>query len=106
VRVVGSCLLVPVVEELAFRGFLLRWLVSPEFERVPPRAWTWWAVLLSSVAFGALHSHWILGTLAGLAFAAARLRRGHLGDAIFAHALANAGIAVAVLAFGRWDLWA
>jgi exosortase E/protease (VPEID-CTERM system) len=106
VRVVGSCLLVPVVEELAFRGFLLRWLVSPEFEHVPPRAWTWWAVLLSSIAFGALHSHWILGTLAGLAFAAARLRRGRLSDAVLAHALANAGIAVAVLGFGRWDLWA
>jgi exosortase E/protease (VPEID-CTERM system) len=105
-RVVGSCLLVPVVEELAFRGFLLRWLVSPEFEHVPPRAWTWWAVLLSSIAFGALHSHWILGTLAGLAFAAARLRRGRLSDAVLAHALANAGIAVAVLGFGRWDLWA
>jgi exosortase E/protease (VPEID-CTERM system) len=105
VRLVGSCLLVPVVEELAFRGFLLRWLVSPEFERVPPRAWTWWAVLLSSVAFGSLHSHWILGTLAGLLFAVARLRRGRLADAILAHALANAGIAVAVLGFGRWDLW-
>jgi exosortase E/protease (VPEID-CTERM system) len=106
VRVVGSCLLVPIVEELAFRGFLLRWLVSPEFERVPPRAWTWWAVLLSSLAFGALHSHWALGAFAGLAFAIARLRRGRLGDAVLAHALANAGIAVAVLVFGRWDLWA
>ena len=84
VRLVGSCLLVPVVEELAFRGFLLRWLVSPEFGRVSPRAWTWWAVLLSSVAFGALPSHWILGTLAGLLFAVARLHRGRLGDAILA----------------------
>jgi hypothetical protein len=100
VRLAGTCLLVPVVEELAFRGFLLRWLVSPEFERIPPRAWTWWAVLLSSLGFGALHSHWILGTLAGLAFALARLRRGRLGDAILAHALANAGIAVAVLGSG------
>ena len=106
VRVVGSCLIVPVVEELAFRGFLLRWLVSPEFERVPPRAWTWSAFLLSSLAFGALHTHWILGTLAGLAFAVVLVRRGRLADAILAHVLTNAGIAVAVLAFGRWDLWA
>ena len=105
VRLFGSCLLIPVVEELAFRGFLLRWLVSPEFERAPPRAATWSAVLLSSLAFGALHDHWVLGTLGGLVFALAWIRRGRLADAILAHALANAGIAVAVLGFGRWDLW-
>ena len=106
VRIIGSCLMIPVVEELAFRGFLLRWLVSPEFERVPPRAWTWSAVLLSSLAFGAVHAHWILGTFAGLAFAMVLLRRGRVADAILAHALTNAGIALAVLGFGRWDLWA
>jgi CAAX prenyl protease-like protein len=94
------------VEELAFRGFLLRWLVSPEFERVPARAWTWSAVLVSSLAFGVLHGHWILGTFAGIVFAFVLLARGRLSDAILAHALTNAGIAVAVLAFGRWDLWA
>jgi exosortase E/protease (VPEID-CTERM system) len=106
VRVVGSCLVIPAVEELAFRGFLLRWLVSPEFERVPPRTWTWSAVLVSSLAFGVLHGHWILGTLAGLVFAVVLLVRGRLSDAILAHGLTNAGIAFTVLAFGRWDLWA
>jgi CAAX prenyl protease-like protein len=105
VRIFGSCVVLPVVEELAFRGFLLRWLVSPEFERVPPQAWTWPALLLSSLAFGALHAHWVIGTLAGLALAMVLLRRGRLSDAIVAHALTNAGIAVAVLGFGRWDLW-
>lgn len=105
VRLLGSCLVLPVVEELAFRGFLLPWLVSPNFESVPPRAWTWPAVLLSSLAFGALHEQWLLGAAAGLAFAAARLWRGRLGDAIIAHAIANAAIAAAVLLGGRWDLW-
>jgi exosortase E/protease (VPEID-CTERM system) len=105
VRVLGSVLVIPVVEELAFRGFLLSWIVSPDPESVPPRAWTWPAVLLSSLAFGALHSELILGTLAGLAFAAARLWRGRLGDAVLAHAVANAGVAVAVLLGGRWGMW-
>ena len=106
VRLVGSILVVPVAEELAFRGFLLPWLVSPHFDAVPPRAWTWPAVLLSSLAFGAVHSELVLGTLAGLAFAFARLWRGRLGDAIVAHAVANAGVALAVVAMGRWRLWA
>jgi exosortase E/protease (VPEID-CTERM system) len=105
VRVLGSVLVVPLVEELAFRGFLLPWLVSPDFEAVPPRAFTATAVVLSSVAFGALHQSWVLGALAGLAFAAARLRRGRLADAVLAHAVCNAGVAAAALWGGRLDLW-
>jgi CAAX prenyl protease-like protein len=104
-RVAGSVAVLPLVEELAFRGFLLPWLVSPRFERVPPRAWNVTALLLSSLAFGALHEKWLMGSLAGLAFGAVRLHRGRLGDAVLAHALCNAGLAAAVLAAGRWDLW-
>ena len=104
-RVLGSCLVIPVVEELAFRGFLLPWLMAPDFERVPARTWSVPALLLSSLAFGAIHPQWVVGTLAGLAFAAVRIHRGRLGDAVLAHAVANAAVAVAVLAAGRWDLW-
>jgi CAAX prenyl protease-like protein len=104
VRITGSVLVIPLVEELAFRGFLLPWLVSPDFERVSPRAWTWPAVILSSLAFGAIHEQWILGTLAGMIFAAARIRRGRLSDAVLAHVVANAVVATAALS-GRWYLW-
>ena len=105
VRLAGSCLLIPVIEELAFRGFLLRWLASPEPGRAPPRTWTWQAVALSSLAFGAIHAHFVLGTVAGVAFAVSSLRRGRLADAVLAHAVANGVIAGAVLLGGRWDLW-
>jgi exosortase E/protease (VPEID-CTERM system) len=104
-RAVGSCIALPLVEELAFRGFLLPWLVSVDFEAVSPRAWTFTAVVVSSAAFGAVHHHWLLGALAGLAFAAAYRSRGRLGDAVLAHALCNAGLAAAVLFAGHWDLW-
>ena len=104
-RLFGSCLVIPIVEELAFRGFLLPWLADPELEGPSPRTWTWPAVVLSSLAFGAVHREFLLGALAGLLFAAARLWRGRLGDAIVAHAVSNAGVAAAVLIGGRWDLW-
>lgn len=104
-RAAGSSLVIPLVEELAFRGFLLPWLVSPDFERVSPRAWTWPAVVLSSLAFAAIHQQWLPGFAAGVAFSVARLHRGRLGDAILAHALCNAGVTAAVLLGGRWDLW-
>lgn len=104
IRITGSVLVIPIVEELAFRGFLLPWLVSPDFEKADPRAWTWPSVLLSSLAFGAIHEHWLLGTAAGAAFVAAKLRRGRLSDAILSHVVANAVVASAALS-GRWGLW-
>jgi membrane protease YdiL (CAAX protease family) len=57
------------------------------------------------VAFGAMHDGLLLGTMAGAAFAYARSWRGRLSDAVLAHAVANAGAAIAVLGFGRWGLW-
>ncbi|MEM8739990.1 MAG: exosortase E/protease, VPEID-CTERM system [Pseudomonadota bacterium] len=105
VRVIGSVLVVPVIEELAFRGYLQRRLMSAQIAQVPIGAWTWMSALGTALAFGLLHGNWIAGVLAGLAFAWAARIRGRLRDAILAHALANALIAVSVLALGRWDLW-
>lgn len=96
----------PIAEELAFRGFLLRRLVAEDFEAVPSGRFTWPALLLSSVAFGALHgSRWIAGTLAGLLYGLAMTRKGKLGDAIIAHAVTNAVLAVYVLLSNQWQLW-
>jgi membrane protease YdiL (CAAX protease family) len=49
--------------------------------------------------------HLLLGTLAGLAFAAALRWRGRVGDAVAAHAVSNLLLAVWVLGFGDWAQW-
>lgn len=104
-RVLGSVVFVPIAEELAFRGYLLRRLVAADFTAVSASTYTWPALLLSSVAFGALHQRWLAGTIAGLCFGAAQIRGGRLEDAVLAHAIANALIAADVLLFGSWWLW-
>lgn len=105
-RIAGAVLTVPIAEELAFRGFLLRRLVSIDFESVSWRAFSWAPFLISSAAFGLLHGdRWLAGTIAGAVFALAQLRRGRIGDAIAAHAVANALVAAWVLLTGRWELW-
>jgi CAAX prenyl protease-like protein len=97
---------VPIAEELAFRGFLLRRFISPEFEAVSFRQFSWFALAASSVLFGLLHGErWIAGLIAGIIFALAVTRRGRFGNAVVAHATANALLAVDVLVFHRWGLW-
>ena len=105
-RTIGAVVTVPIGEELAFRGFLIRRLISADFDALSPRRYTYLALAVSSVAFGLLHGgRWIAGSVAGLIYAIAFLRRGRIGDAVFAHALTNALLAAWVLSGGRWYLW-
>jgi exosortase E/protease (VPEID-CTERM system) len=105
-RILGSVGTIPIAEELAFRGFLLRRLNAEDFESVPWTAVSWTAILLSSLVFGLMHGErWIAGTLAGGLYAAAYLRRGSIGDAVTAHATTNALLAAEVLLAGHWQFW-
>lgn len=104
-RVVASVLVVPLVEELAFRGFLLRRIVAADFTAVAYRDVTALSLLVSSIAFGALHDRWLAGTLAGLAYGALVARTGRLRDAVMAHLVTNALIAALAIGMGRWAQW-
>jgi len=104
-RIVGSVVVAPIVEELAFRGYLMRRLVARDFDQVPLSRWTPLAVLGSSLLFGVPHQRWILGSVAGLVYAIAVIRRGRLLDGSVAHATTNALVAVCVLKSGDWSMW-
>lgn len=105
-RVAGAVVTVPIAEELAYRGFLMRRLTSRHFESVDWRNFAWAPFLISSIAFGVLHGErWLGGTIAGLSYAFALVRRGRIGEAVAAHATTNALIAAWVLVSGNWQMW-
>jgi len=98
VRALGFSTVVPLAEELAFRGYLLRVLQNRHFEQVSYRSGPWWAIAISSLVFGALHERWLAGTVAGLGYALIQIRGGRLRDAVLAHAATNATLAAFALA--------
>ena len=105
-RVVGSVVTVPIAEELAYRGFLMRRLTGAAFESMPFAAVGVGALVLSSIAFGLGHgAWWWAGTAAGLAYGLLLIRTGRMGEAIAAHATTNGLIAVWVLLLQQWQLW-
>jgi exosortase E/protease (VPEID-CTERM system) len=105
-RTFAAVVTVSIAEELAFRGFLLRRLISREFETVAPRTFTYFSVLVSSVAFGILHGDlWLAGIAAGIVYAVVFLIRGRIGDAVVAHATTNALLAAWILMRGAWYMW-
>ena len=106
IRALAAVLTVPVAEELAFRGYLARRIQSPDVDTIPFANLTLLSILISSVAFGALHgSMWIAGILSGLIFALVAKFRNRLGEAIAAHATANLLIVIWVLTRHDYSLW-
>jgi len=105
VRWLGAALVVPVIEELFWRSFILRWLDRPDFLAQAPGLVSGRAVLASSLAFGFEHSQWAAGLLAGLAYAWLYRRSGKLWVPILAHGVTNGVLGAWVLAQGQWQYW-
>jgi exosortase E/protease (VPEID-CTERM system) len=106
IRVMAAVFTVPLAEELAYRGYLMRRLTHREFDSVPFRSVRWPALAVSAVVFGVAHGAlWLPGIAAGLAFGWVLVRTGRIGESVIAHAVANGLIAVAVLGANQWQLW-
>jgi exosortase E/protease (VPEID-CTERM system) len=103
-RMLGSIVTVPIAEELAFRGFLTRRLISADFSAVPAGSFAWGSFLVSSMAFGVLHHHWAEGIAAGMLYALAYYRSGSIGDAVLAHGTTNVLLSVQVVMLGDWSI--
>lgn len=104
-RLAGAALVVPVMEELFWRSFLMRWVQHPGFERVAPQTVGLKAVALSTFVFTLAHTLWLAAIVAGLAYALLYRRTGKLWSAVIAHAVTNALLGVWVIATGRWEFW-
>ena len=104
-RLSGAILVVPVMEELFWRSFLMRWLQHPKFLSVDPSAVGWRAILFSSILFATEHRLWFAGLLAGLAYGWLYKRSGNLWVPILAHAVTNGLLGAYVLSTGSWTFW-
>jgi uncharacterized protein len=105
VRIAGSTLVVPPLEEVFYRSFLYRYLIKPNFDSVPLGRINLPAFLATSVLFGVEHQEWLAGILCGVAFQALVCWKGRLGDAMTAHALTNLLLGIWVVWKGAWHFW-
>ena len=105
VRWVGAALLVPVMEELFWRSFLMRWLEHGTFESVVPQSVSLRAIVLSTFVFTLVHTLWLGAVVAGLAYAWLYRRTGKLWVPVIAHAVTNGVLGVWVVMTGNWAFW-
>ncbi len=103
-RALGAVLLVPMTEELAFRGYFQRVLIARDFWRVSPGHFTWLSFVATSVLFGLMHQRWLAAALAGAVYALMVYRTNRLSDAIGAHMATNAVIVGWAILEQQWSL--
>jgi uncharacterized protein len=105
-RIIQAVIVVPILEELFWRAWLMRWLISPQFEKVPLGAYQAGAFWITAVLFASEHGpYWDVGLVAGVAYNWWMVRTRSLGDCILAHAVTNACLCGYVVATHHWEYW-
>jgi hypothetical protein len=106
-RVAISVFAVPILEELFWRGWLMRWLIhTRHFEQTPLGTYAPAAFWITALLFASEHgSFWDVGLVAGIVYNCWMIRTRNLWDCIIAHAVTNGILAVYVIAAGQWQYW-
>jgi CAAX prenyl protease-like protein len=106
-RIAISVVAVPILEELFWRGWLMRWLIDErDFRRVPLGKYAPFAFFVTALLFAAEHgSYWDVGFLTGIVYNWWMVRTRNLWDCILAHAVTNAALAAWVVLAGQWQYW-
>ena len=105
VRILGSTLVVPPLEEVFYRSFLYRYIAQKDFLSVPLNRFLPVPFLVTAAMFGFAHNEWLAGIFCGLAYQWLVLRKNRLGDAMTAHAITNFLLGIWVVWRGAWNFW-
>ena len=106
-RGLRASVIVPVVEELFWRAWLMRWLIDKDFWKIPLGTFVPQAFWIVAILFAAEHgSYWDVGFATGILYNWWMVRTKSLGDLILAHAITNACLSIYVVAAGKWEYWA
>ncbi len=105
IRLLGAALVVPIMEELFWRSFLMRYLINSDFKSVSLGAFTWFSFTGVAIVFGLEHNRIVVGIIVGFLYGLLLIRQKKLMGVIFAHAVTNFGLGIYVLLTGKWMFW-
>lgn len=100
-------IIVPLIEEIFWRGFLMRYLIDERFTKVPfgqYRALSFWGVtLLFALA------HWgpdfVPALLTGAIFGWVTVKTKSLTAVVVCHAVTNLALGIYIMKTGQWGFW-
>jgi len=105
VRLLGLSVLVPLVEEIFWRGFLLRWVISPDWQDQKIGVFTMKSFLWVTFLFTLAHPEWLAAAVYCSLLNILLYWRRDLWNCIVAHGTSNLILGVYVISSGTWELW-
>lgn len=105
VRFYGLAVMVPVMEEVFWRSFLLRWFTDPDFEKVPLGTFSGMAFAIVALCFAVAHPEWLAAFLCAIAYGLLLRQTRSLFACIVAHGVTNLALGVYVLTTHAWKYW-
>lgn len=105
IRIFGAAAVVPIMEELFWRSFLIRWVINQDFEKVALGTFTMASFAATVVLFGLEHQLWLAGMMAGVAYNALLYKTRRLWPCVIAHSTTNLILGIHVLLTGEWQWW-
>jgi len=104
-RIFGAALVVPIMEELFWRSFMLRYVITSDFMSVRIGTYTLTSFVICSVLFGLEHNLLLAGIMAGAAYSLLLYWSKSIFQCILAHAVTNLVLGIYVLQTGYWQFW-
>ena len=106
-RFLRLALVVPALEEIFWRGFLLRYLINEEFDAVPFGTYARMANALVAIGFMLEHSmpDWPAALVTGLLYNWVAYRTHSLSSCILTHAITNALLGAYIMMTHQWGFW-
>jgi len=106
-RFLRLVVVVPLLEEIFWRGFLLRYLIAEDFERVPFGKFSWFSFTAVTLLFALSHAKpdWAAAVLAGALYNWVAYRSKSLSACVLAHAVTNLVLGVWIVQTRQWGFW-
>jgi uncharacterized protein len=104
-RIMGAALVVPIMEELFWRSYIMRRYDSQDFLKVNPETLSGFAYVGSACLFALQHNLWLAGLIAGLVYGELYKTYKNLWIPIFAHAVTNGVLGIWIVLTGNWQYW-
>ena len=106
-RFVRLVVVVPLMEEIFWRGFLLRYLIDEKFDRVPFGTFSWLSFSAVTIAFALGHSpvDWPAATVTGMLYNAVAYWTKSLSTCVITHAVTNLLLGFWIMQTKQWGFW-
>ncbi|MBI5056411.1 MAG: CAAX prenyl protease-related protein [Nitrospirae bacterium] len=104
-RILGASVVVPVMEEIFWRSFVIRWIDDKNFLSMPVGTFSLQSFFITVLLFGSEHNLWLAGIVAGILYNLLLYYKKSISLCIIAHGVTNFILGIYVLYTDKWMFW-